>query len=348
MKKVFAAIATIGFLSASCISPASGLGVIKTVDGGASWQPAVQIEGANNTIAGVSVAEMGLNPFNHEQLFMAAASGGFWVSDNSASTWRELLSKLNAYDFALNPVNPNTIFVTGIYGNHGKIVRSNDGGASWDEVYNEASANNSVNTIAINPNNPQEIYAGLNSGVLIKSVDNGQTWTVIKEFGDQLLKLRFSKFTGGLYALLATKGVQKSTDGGVNWANLTVSLNGFSSGNENLLAVVIDSYKKMALDDNQGGIIYITTSKGLYRTTNDGQTWDYVNMPVKSSAELPRAVASARGGSIVFVSIGSTLFKSLDSAKTWQTQSLPTQSSVNKIVIDPILPQVAYAGLINQ
>ncbi len=347
MKKIFAAIAAIGFLSASCLTATSGLGVIKTSDGGATWQPAVQIDGVNDTIAGSAVAEMGLNPFNHEQIFMAAASGGFWVSDNSASTWREILSKLNAYDFALNPINPNTIFVVGIYGTHGKIVRTTDGGASWNEVYNEASANNSVNTIAINPNNPQEIYAGLNSGVVIKSADNGQTWTVVKEFGDQLLKLRYSKFTGGLYALLATKGVQKSADNGATWTNTTVSLTG-SNIVESFTSSIVDSFTKMALDDNQGGIIYITTSKGLYRTTNDGQSWDYVNMPVRSSAELPRAVASARGGTIVFASIGSTLFKSLDGAKTWQTQSLPTQNSVNKIIIDPILPQVDYAGLINK
>lgn len=363
MKKIFV-LSFILLTAASCnVFGGSGtLGVLKTLDGGGNWQQADAIQNSKSNIAGLTVAEMGFDPQNRQTLYLAAVNQGFWTSTDSAQSWHQILTNISALDFIVDPTNGKNIYVSGIFNNHGRIVRTTDGGKTWEEEYEEASANNGVNTITANPANPNELYAGLNSGVLIKSVDSGVNWFVVYDFskagngpqqsfqssnGQQILKARFNPVSKSLYVLTSTNGLAESTDNGVTWKYLTASLT--SQTFSDLVSLVprkVDSFVKMALDDSVPGVVYLTTSGGLYKTSDDGKSWVFLNVPVKSTAQLPRAIASSKGGVLAYASIGSTIFKSLDGGQSWQTEELPTTNSINRILIDPVLPQIVYAGLV--
>lgn len=346
MKKLIPLFALL-FISAGCSLTSSGvLGVIKTLDGGGSWGVTNVIEGSKNNIGGLSVSEMSFDPTDRQTIFLSSANGGLWVSRNAGTSWTSILSKISVYDFYIDPANPKNIYVAGTYNDHGKILRTQDGGGSWEEIYNEASIKNAVNTITANPANSRELYAALNSGVYIKSVDGGVNWFVLQEFEDQVLRTRFNRNNNSIYTLLSTKGLAKSTDNGVTWTYISSSLTtkGYFEG-ESVLPQNVQSFVRLGMDDSVGGVIYITTSSGLYKTTDDGAHWSYINIPIKTSAEKPRAIASAKGGVIAYTSIGSTIFKTLNGGQSWQTQTLPTGNLVNKIIIDPQLPQITYAGL---
>ncbi len=345
MKKNIILFSAIFFLSAGCgIFGSSGiLGTMKTTDGGSFWQQSNATDKSTINISNLLVSEMGFEPGNHEVIYLASVNNGFWKSSDSAGKWKQILSKLTAYDYFLDPTNTQNIFVTGTYNNHGRIVRSRDGGLTWEEVYSEASVNNSVNSITANPANPRELFGALNSGVLIKSVDGGDTWLVVYDFKDQILKARYSDKS--IYALSRTKGLSKSTDNGAKWNALTDSLTGLSSI-FSYTSRAVEQFYKLALDDQSAGVIFLTTNAGLYKSTDDGKNWQLQKLPVKSSA--PRAIASTRGGMLAYTSIGNIIFKTLDGGKSWQTQPLTTTNVINKIIIDPLLAQVAYAGLIEQ
>ncbi|MHB8871265.1 MAG: WD40/YVTN/BNR-like repeat-containing protein [Candidatus Doudnabacteria bacterium] len=343
MKKNIILFSTIFFLSASCgIFGNNGLlGTMKTTDGGSSWQQSNATDKAAVNIAGLSIAEMGFEPGNHEVIYLASVNSGLWKSSDSAGKWKQILSKITAYDYFVDPSNTQNIFVTGVYGNHGRIIRSRDGGITWEEVYSEASANNSVNTISANPANSREVFSGLNSGVLIKSIDGGDSWLVVNDFNNQILKVRYVNKT--IYVLTRSKGLYESVDNGAKWTNTTESLTG-SGGISSYVSRTVEQFYKISIDDQAAGVIYLTTNSGLYKTTDDGKNWQLQKLPVESSA--PRAIASTRGGMLAYTSIGNTIFKTLDGGKSWQTQSLATTNVVNKIIIDPLLPQVSYAGFI--
>ena len=286
------------------------MGIAKTLDGGGVWQLANRVDDSNN-ISGLDVSEIAFENNNHEVVYLGSLNGGFWVSKDSAATWQQLLSTVSVYDFYVDPTNSDNIFVVGLFANHGKIIRSKDAGATWEELYNEATVGNPVNSITGNPNSGNELYAVLSSGVVIKSVD-----------------------------------------GGVNWSNTTSLLTErpfISSPNtQNIVPQEVSTFLKMGLDDQSGGVIYITTDAGLFKTTDDGQNWAFINLPVKRQEASPRAVASTRGGVIAYTSIGSTLFKTLDGGQSWQTQQLPSNNPVNKIIIDPVINNISYAGLTRQ
>ncbi len=345
MKKNIILFSAIFFLSAGCgIFGSSGiLGTMKTTDGGSSWQQSNATEKSTVNISNLLVSEMGFEPGNHEVIYLASVNNGFWKSSNSGAKWRQILSKITAYDYFLDPSNTQIIFTTGVYNNHGRIVRSRDGGLTWEEVYSEASLNNSVNSITANPTNPRELFAALNSGVLIKSIDGGDTWLVVYDFKDQILKVRYNN--KAIYVLSRTKGLSKSVDNGAKWSNLTESLTGLGSV-LSFTSKTVEQFYKLALDDQSAGVIFLTTNTGLFKSTDDGKSWQLLKLPVKNST--PRAIASTRGGMLAYTSIGNTILKTLDGGKSWQTQPLITTNAVNKIIIDPLMPQVAYAGLIEE
>ena len=344
MRKKILLLLLISLTAVSCdllgIGTSGPLGVVKTVDGGGTWLTKNAVQGGGD-IANVRFYEMAFDPTSTERIF-AATDKGLLESDDSAESWKQLLSKVVAYDFMINPRDNKNIFVAGIFGDHGKIIRTRDGGTTWEEVYNEASSNNPVETITANPNNPAEIYAALFSGTLIKSIDGGTNWFVLNDLGGPAIRLRYRN---GIYALVSNKGLSKSSDGGLHFNSLTNSLTGSGSASS-IIPTYIDGFFKLGLDDQTNGVIYLTTSAGLYKTTNDGQSWLLIKLPVDpDSSDKPRAIASTHGGMIAYTSVGSTFFKTLDGGKSWQTQGFPSNNVANKILIDPVLNQITYAGL---
>jgi photosystem II stability/assembly factor-like uncharacterized protein len=242
--------------------------------------------------------------------------------------------------------------VAGIYNSHGKIVRSEDGGGSWTEIYNESSTNNSVNSIVADPSNPMVIYAGLNSGEIIKSTDGGVNWFVAYDFKDQVLKLRFDP-AHNLYVLLKTNGISESTDGGTTWNSITQPLTNISDYDTTTLQnSSVSSFVKFSLDSQTAGVIFTTTSQGLFKTVDNGAHWSLINLPVNSSqpatgsSPLPRAITSTEGGMQVYTSIYGTIYRSIDGGNSWQTEETPTTNSINKILVDPQNNSTIYAGLV--
>ncbi len=345
IKKIFA-LSLILLMAQSCSLTKGGvLGIVKTVDGGATWQSSNLMEGEKTgNISGLTVSELMFDPNNRETLYASSTNGGLWMSKDSAQTWKQILSEITIYDFYIDHTDTSTIYVSGTYNNHGKILKTANGGASWEQIYNEASSRNAVNTITGNPNNTQEIYAALNSGVMIKSQDGGINWFVIYDAKDQVLRMRFNPLNGQLYAIALTKGLAKSGNGGQTWTTLTSSLLATST--------VLGTYEgasqfiKFALDDQNSQVIYLTSSKGVFKTTDEGVTWTGLILPVKGESMRPRAIASSRGGVVAYTSIDNTIFKTVNGGQSWQTQSLPTTNRVNSVIIDPVLPQISYLGLV--
>lgn len=347
MKKNIFAILLILFAGAACnILGGSLSGVLKTVDNGTTWQPSNAIANSNNNISGLQVTKMYIDPQNNAHLYLSATNNGLWESNDNAQSWKQVLSRITAYGFYIDPGNTSNIFVSGIYGGHGKVVRSTDGGNTWNVSYNEASANNAIVAVAGNPNKQGEIYAALNSGQLVKSLDNGANWFIVYDFKTQISNMEYSRINNGLYVLLRNNGITESTDGGNNWTMITAPLTKIYSGYSNsYIPAGFKTFLKMAIDNFSAGVIYVTTSNGLFKTLDNGRSWDFINLPVKSSTDMPGAIATSHGGMIAYTSIGNTVFKTMDGGQSWATQQVPTNSLINVIIIDPVLSQVAYAGL---
>ena len=162
----------------------------------------MNIEGRITTVA--------IHPANSQIVYAGTANGGLWKSTNFCQSWISVFDNQNTSSIgavAINPLNPETVYcgtgesnsLRSYYPGTG-IYKSTDGGSSWTFIGLDSSY--TIGNIAINPNNPQEIFAAAGG------------WTRRKN---------------------NQRGIYKSQDGGLNWSR---SL--FISDSVSAIDVVID------------------------------------------------------------------------------------------------------------
>jgi photosystem II stability/assembly factor-like uncharacterized protein len=351
MHKKFILIAVLILVSAGCNPLAKTIpgGVIKSVNGGADWQFANTVTSEENaSLSTLSFSKLDFDPKNRQTLFAGSYTDGVFKSEDSGDTWKKILSKIAVYDLAVNPQDPKIIYAAGYFGEHGRVLKTTDGGASWNEVYNEGSADNPVRTVALNPENPNQIIIGTASGNAVKSADGGNTWQLAKDFGDRINRIFWQR--GNIYVLLRNKGLFKSPGFADNFSEITTGLNktyDFSQLSYTTLNP-ISFFNQMFVDSASPDLIYMTTDRGLYKTRDGGKNWTLQNLPIKPDKADGRAIAISKTSSnIVYTSVGATIYKSLDGGVNWQTQGVNVGGFVNYILIDPELPQIVYAGVYN-
>jgi photosystem II stability/assembly factor-like uncharacterized protein len=337
-------LASLVFTAISCnpFSQSIVAGVEKTVNGGADWQQANTVTNPSGTsLSAANISMMALEPGHREVVFAGSYNAGLYKSDDSAGSWKKILSKIGVYDFVFNPLDTKNIYVAGFFDTHGRVLATKDGGATWQELYNEEVKENAVRSIALNVNQPSQIVIGTAAGALIKSSDSGLSWSLIKNFDDQINRIVW--VNGNLYILLKTKGLQKTSDFGLTFQDVTTTL---SAATGAFGERQVEVFSQLYVDPLSSQLLYVTTNKGLYKSIDGGVNWSHIVLPVDQGDSATKSIAvSVASSNIVYTSVGGTIYKSTDGGATWQTQNIGGGGFINVIIVDPSLPQISYAGI---
>ena len=179
---------------------------------------------------------------------------------------------------------------------HDVFTASRDGGKTWQPIAADLPSLD-IHGFARDPGDPARMWAALATGGLWESLDFGARWIEVRR--DNVLSL-FATRTGTTTRLLGvdTTGLVMSDDGGRNWSGLATPPTYPMTG----LAATPD-----------GRIIYAGSPDGLYRSTDGGQSWTAT--AYKGSAF---AIATSLDGAIVaVVSRETEFFRSPDGGTTW-------------------------------
>lgn len=198
------------------------------------------------------------------------------------------------------------------------------GGGDWQtNGLNDAR----IRVLAVNPKDPQQIYAGDETGHIFMSTNGGQQW-VERNTGlpvpDPLHALSLDADGKELFAA-TEKGLFVSVDAAQHWETLLTPSSGLPSA----------SYTALFFDSAAASTIYVgTAQKGIFVSTDSGSTWH------AASAGLPQG-ATVNGLAYdpdlkqLWVATGSPagIYRSSDRGATWQAfmNGLPSTIVINTV-----------------
>ena len=292
-----------------------GGGNVKSVDGGKTWTV------ASTGYTGALMFDVDCDPKNPDIVYTSARSGAFSSLDGGKS-WKGL-SYLPAnlgfcYSVALHPSSPKIVLAC--QEQLGGLYRSQDGGLTWTAVYQlPFTAGDPTNEFGFkrivyapaNAANPSQqiIYAG-----------SARPWNTL----EMIVK------TGG-------KGVFKSTDGGLTWAEANNSVT------KNL------SINNLAVHPKNPNIVYAATvTGGLCKTTDGGSNW--VRLSGMQANDIRAVALRPDKPDYVYVGLkGGGVYLSPDGGKTWSAvaSGMETNDAIYALVIDPAYPDTVWAGSYN-
>jgi lysophospholipase L1-like esterase len=170
--------------------------LLRTVDGGKSWQditayrpdPSKPDEWRGRGWTGWCATNIAFNPYRPGQAIVQAMdSGRAWISDNNFATFRyparEPHPWLGGNDAAFTR-DGRVYITTGHFGQFNGILRSRDGGKTFETLAGQARGLPDAGFISgpegagvyAHPDDSRLVWAAL-GGVLMHSTDGGDTWT---------------------------------------------------------------------------------------------------------------------------------------------------------------------------
>ena len=236
-------------------------------------------------------------------LFAGGASGGLYKSTNKGATWNRVpyegAGRFKSLAIScMEQASDGTIYFgtgergfTTIWGLQGANARSGfkgmgmwkstDGGQTWEHLESTIpdqpfgsgrSIWSSINEIAIDPNNPDRIFAATMNGLMV-SEDAGESWQRITNglFPNIYLEVEFSN-DGNILFAAAKRSLYRSTDGGNSFSRIERN-SGFPQNNIGRI--------ELAFAPTDQDFVYanVTTAaeerlKGIYRSQDGGESWN--------------------------------------------------------------------------
>jgi photosystem II stability/assembly factor-like uncharacterized protein len=163
-------------------------GLFRSPDRGRSWQR-IGIGLSSQDIHALAVVPDGRGPAR----YLAATNNDLNLSTDGGESWQPMqIGKSLPWSYcralAQLPGRPEVVLLgsgDGPPGTAGVVGRSTDGGRRWSAAEMPGRANSTIWNFAINPANPDLVYAASVSGEVYRSLDGGAMWEKLaREFGE--------------------------------------------------------------------------------------------------------------------------------------------------------------------
>lgn len=311
------------------IAAASG-GVWKSTDAGTTFKTAWRDDSTQSmgalAISSEGILYAGTGEANPGGGSIVYGGTGVFRSTDGGENWESIgLEETGSIGrIMVDPKNPKTVFVaaTGpLFHDGGErgLYRTINGGETWQLVLEGENATTGAVDIAIDPKNPEIIYAAM--------------WDRIRYPN----KRQYGGEGSGIY---------RSEDGGDSWSKLTEGLPNGELGRIGLAISPTETNKVYATVIKPDGYF-----EGFYISSDRGETWEKApeNKLLSNSQSsfgwwFGRNYSDPKDGNHLFVA-GVNLMESKDGGKTWaQTKGSLVHADQHSMAWDPKQPGRVYLG----
>ena len=261
---------------------------------------------------------------------VGTVGSGAWLSPDGGDSWRRvgkgLWSESRVFGLTVHPTEKRTVFA----GANDGIYKSGDGGQSFERVQSPMD-NLDVWRIAIDPTDPDIIFAGTRPAALFRSKDGGAHWQKLPvEIADECPNVGVPRVTALtvdpsdhriVWAGLEVDGVRRSTDGGDSWTRIAAE--GIPDPDIHDIAVTV----------NGGTTVLTSTPREIFASRDRGDNWYPLMVGDQFPLRYCRHLAQkADDPETLFVATGNgasgdagAIQRSKDGGRSWQMLSLPAE-----------------------
>ncbi|MEO8677544.1 MAG: hypothetical protein ABI665_00770 [Vicinamibacterales bacterium] len=255
----------------------------------------------------------------------------------------------------------------------GPVYASRDRGGSWRVEGGQTMPSRGINDLVFNPSR-NSVYAVETGARLLESTDELAAWRVDSEFdwyrvavdtrqpsirygisGDHVYRhddgaaqwRLVSRSASGTYRrtvvvsphdssvwIAGNAGVAMSPDGGQTWFDR-------SAGLPNLQGTT-STVDDVAFDPSRAGIVYALTQAGLYRTPDNGLSWQRIETGLSPAPFVKAMAFDPLAANTIYLATLSGLLRSADNGQTWSPKIAGTAMTV--VRTDHMKRHIVYAG----
>jgi photosystem II stability/assembly factor-like uncharacterized protein len=313
-----------------------GNGIYRSTDGGNLWQPDGAGLPSRNVNALVPTASG----------VLAGTDLGTALTGDHGATWQtgRGLSATSIDQVAVSPQDPPRIYARNIL----TVWKTASRGGSWLNITPSLPPGPGPGffgtaSIALAPNSPDTVYAGLLFGFAVSS-NGGRRWSPLADLGcvrpDHLViaPTPLTLYAGGPYGCDPPNDyctIYRSRDGGQSWSCIKNGLPSFST------------MYVLAFDPFAPSHIFTTHLDGfdsgsLYRSTDSGDSWSLFSPDIAAL----KLVFDPRQRDLVYALTATKVGRSTDGGATWQLSrtGFPPAESPLALVLDPTSIATLYAA----
>ncbi len=227
--------------------------MIKTTDGGNSWDTLIQRPQSNTTIQAISFANNSIGWYieqngddNHCTIYKTLNGGSDWfpqyTSPQFTLIWdMQFINQNNGFAVGLNPTFP-------------VLWKTTDGGNTWNIITIDNVYAPLLRTLFF-----LDTWIGWAAGDgIYKTTDGGYSWNMlVGPYSEYIFDIQFTTSNIGWYSDLF--GIKKTTDGGSTWIQQALGGDGWHTSS------------LYFIDSDTG---YFCPFNGVLKTTDSGSSWE--------------------------------------------------------------------------
>ena len=310
--------------------------IYESTDGGASWHRLARLDASDDLV----VDDIVVDPSNPLLIYAAAwkfdrPDGGLWISHDGGKTWKSDpgLQGQSIRAFTEAPSDHDILFAGTLQG----VFRSNDAGASWQQISPEGSREiHEVESLAIDPRNPDIVYAGT-WHLPWKTTDGGKNWENIKQGvidDSDVFSIIVDPEKPSIIYASACSGIYKSYNGGAMFRKIQG------------IPATARRTRVLRQDPVHPETVYAGTTEGLYKTTDGGRTFQRMTGPDVIVNDV--FVDPKDPDHVLLATDRSGVLTSADAAASFKESNHGFSSrKVEALLTDSGNPARVYAGVVN-